>query len=209
MSNYVEESSFELPPAGTVAAVCAAWVDLGTHRNRFFGLDVKPGQPEAREYHRKLMIVFELAPAEGDEAPFLIAEVWTRTLAKNSSMARHCASWGLKPENGRLNFDRMLGRPAMLNIAHKRTGQGRDFAIVQAVTEWPRGQPAPKPQHPPFSWDIDAAKELPTADWLPYALGKPVHEMIRESLEWKARHSPTSNGAPTDRTPDMSRSAPF
>jgi hypothetical protein len=155
------------------------------------------------------MVVFELAQAEGDKEPFLIAEVWTRTLAKNSAMARHCASWGLRTENGRLSFDKMLGRPALLSIAHKKTGQGRDYAIVQAVTEWPRGQSAPKPQHPLYSWDIDEAKELPLADWLPYALGKPVNEMIQESLEWKSRHGSTVNGQPTDRAPDMTAHAPF
>jgi hypothetical protein len=207
--NYVEEHSFELPRAGTVAAVCVAWLDLGTHKNRFYGLDVKPGQPEAREFHRKLMLVFELAQAEGDKAPFLIAEVWTRTLAKNSAMARHCASWGLRPENGRLSFDKMLGRPALLNIGHKKTAQGRDFAVVQTITEWPRAQSAPKAQHPLFSWDIDVAAELPTANWLPYVLGRPVNEMIAESLEWNSRHGSTVNGQPTNRAPDMTPNAPF
>jgi hypothetical protein len=193
----VKESSFELLPEGTFDAVCVGWAYLGTHKNRFFDPDKSKSDPKAsREYQRKVLVVFEVYTSETDP-PQLQSDVWTVSLAINSMMRKHCDSWGLKVEGGEIKFDRFLGRPCTIKIAHKKTGQGKDIATVQSIQEYPRGRlnSAPKSQREHFRLDIDKADELTVPDWLPYALGKPVKEMLAESLEWKAKTgSGGSNG---------------
>jgi hypothetical protein len=192
--NAVKESSFELPPEGTFDAVCVLWAYLGTHKNRFFDADKGKSDPKAgREYQRKVQLVFEVL-TDDSEAPKLVSEVWTVSLAQNSAMRKHCDSWGLKVEGGEIKFDRFLGRPCTLKIAHKKTSQGKDIAVVQSIQEYPRGRmsSAPKPTREPSQLDIDEMSELAVPEWVPYALGRPVKELLAESLEWKAKNGKSS-----------------
>jgi hypothetical protein len=211
MSDYVEMPAFELPPEGTSDAICVAWLDLGSYKNHFADQPPKPGQPPNREYVRKLMLVFELVgSADAQSQPFLLAEVWTKTLAKNSTMAARFAGWGLKPEVRRLPLSQILGRPALVSVIHKTTNQGRIFPHIQSLLEWPRNRSAPKSIRPLYSWDIDTAAALPDADWLPFALGRPVAEMIRESLEWRVRATQKNGATATASTaPIIEGEVPF
>jgi hypothetical protein len=189
----VKESTFELLPEGTFDAVCIAWIYLGTHKNRFFDPDKGKSDPKAsREYQRKVLVVFEVYTSEAD-APQLQSEVWTVSLAQNSAMRKHCDSWGLKVEGGEIKFDRFLSRPCTIKIAHKKTGQGKDIAIVQSIQEYPRGRmsSAPKATRESFRLDIEKVDEVAVPEWMPYALGRPVKEMLVESLEWKAKAGPS------------------
>jgi hypothetical protein len=211
MSDYVEMPTFELPPEGTTDAVCVAWLDVGSQKNPFADQPPKPGQIAPREYTRKLILVFELigiTNANGE--PFLLAEVCTKTLAKNSTMASRFASWGLKPDGRRLPLSQVLGRPALLSITHKLTNQGRSYAQIQSVLEWPRNRQVPEPTMSPYAWDIDREESLPDANWLPYALGRPISEMIAESLEWRLRNTQKNGStAPTRTAPIVDEEAPY
>jgi hypothetical protein len=186
MSDYIELPSFELPPAGTQDAVCVAWLDVGSHKNKFFG----QGQND-REFQRKLMLAYELiGVADSSGEPFVVSEVLTKSLAKSSTLAGRLASWGVKPEGGRLMLSQLLSRPALLSIVHKRnTESGREFAVIQTIQGWHRNRPVPKASHPCYSWDIDTAVETPSVPWLPFTLGRSVTEWITDSLEWKTRHN--------------------
>jgi hypothetical protein len=183
----VKESSFELLPEGTFDAVCVAWVYLGTHKNRFFDAEKSKSDPRAsREYQRKLQLVFEVSADEGGENS-LASEIWTVSLAQNATMRKHCDSWGLKAEGGEINFDRFLGRPCTVKIAHKHTAQGKDIAVIQSIQEWPRNRlsSAPKATREVFRFDVEDASRLDIPDWVPYALGRPVKEVLADSLEWR------------------------
>jgi hypothetical protein len=191
MSDYIELPSFELPPTGTQDAVCVAWLDLGSHKNRFFG----QGEND-REFLRKLVLAFELIGVtnSGGE-PCVISEVMTKSLAKNSTLAGRLSSWGLKLDGRRLALNQLLGRPALLSIAHKTNKEGREFAVIQSIQGWQRNRPVPQASYTLYSWDIDTAVELPSVPWLPYALGRPLTEWIKESLEWDTRHGLAGKGS--------------
>jgi hypothetical protein len=191
MSDYIELPSFELPPAGTLDSVCLAWLDLGSHKNPFFG----QGEND-REFQRKIMLAFELiGVTDSGGEPFVISEVMTKTLVKNSTLAGRLASWGVKLDGRRLALNQLLGRPALLSIVHKTTKEGREFAVIQSIQGWQRNRPVPQASYTHYSWDIDKAVELPSVPWLPFAMGRSITEWITASREWHTRHELAGKGS--------------
>lgn len=170
-------TSFEMPPAGPVAARCNRLIDLGTQESTFEG-EVKR--------QRKILLSWELAELRTDGTPFQISRRFGLSLHENASLRKFLQAWRGRPfsETELTGFDlrKLLNAPAMLNIMHT-SRNGKDYANIASISPLPKGMAAPDLSAPPVVFDIDsddAGKVLET-------LSENLIETISNSPEWKQR----------------------
>jgi hypothetical protein len=130
MSSFLEERAFQLSPAGTCAATCVGWIDMGTLRNPFFGQPVKPGQQAAREFMKKLMLVFEVAWVEEGAEPYVLGVVlfaacgwWYCGCSPCAAGARCPAGTTIGGEGGTVDA-RLVPQPHAAQPVQNAGGQG-------------------------------------------------------------------------------------
>ncbi len=186
--------SFELPPAGPVAARCCRLIDLGSQKGEFQG---------KATLKRKLLVSWELAELRADGTPFQISRRFTLSLDEKASLRQFLQAWRGRPfsdeELSGFDLRRLLSAPAMLNIGHTNRN-GKDYANILSVSPLPKGMTAPDLAAPPVTFDIDAAN----APDLIETLSENLQATIAASPEWAARlkagreREPGSDDEPLD-----------
>lgn len=179
--------NYELPQAGMTVARCVAVIDLGTHTDpKFVYQDgKKKGQP-VRSH--KVQIQFELdqlMEVDGEKVPMMSTMRLTLSANEKSKMREHLESWyGKKFDNAELeaaggfDVEKLLGRPALLNIVHSDDGK---YANVKSINPLMRGQQI-APQHYPSR--LFSLEEPSHEVW--QTLSKKTREFIAESEEVKS-----------------------
>lgn len=186
--------SFELPPAGPVAARCCRLVDLGSQKGEFQG---------KATLKRKLLVSWELAELRADGTPFQISRRFTLSLDEKASLRQFLQAWRGRPfsdeELSGFDLRKLLSAPAMLNIGHTNRN-GKDYANILSVSPLPKGMSAPDLAAAPVTFDIDAAN----APDLLETLSENLQATIAASPEWAARvkasreREPGSDDEPLD-----------
>ena len=141
-----ESKNFTLAPAGNHVARCVQVIDKGTQEETF------PGK--AARHVRKVLIGWELPNAINNEldepAPFLKWQEYTLNLWERAKLCQHLEAWRGRPftEDEKKSFDlvNILDKGCMLNIIHRTSQAGRQYAQVTAVTPLPQGVELP-PRH--------------------------------------------------------------
>lgn len=180
-------SSYQLHPPGTVAAICYSIIDLGTHYNEKF-----------KKSDRLVRIYFETAETMEDGRPFSIQQRFTLSHHEKSRLRAALESWyGQRFENaaldkaGGFNLAKLLGRPALLNIAHSPDGK---YANILTISPLPKGMqpPVAKNKQVLFTLNNYTPEELE-------ALPEKTREFIMQSDEMtKAPKMPTSPAGEDD-----------
>lgn len=186
--------SFELPPAGPVAARCCRLIDLGSQKGEFQG---------KATLKRKLLVSWELAELRADGTPFQISRRFTTSLDEKASLRQFLQAWRGRPfsdeELSGFDLRKLLNAPAMLNIGHT-SRNGKDYSNILSVSPLPKGMTAPDLATPPVTFDIDAAN----APDLLETLSENLQATIAASPEWAARvkasreREPGSDDEPLD-----------
>lgn len=171
----------ELPPAGMMHARCVVVLDLGTHTDPKF-LNDKTGKPVRAH---KVQLQFELDATteyEGEKVPMMATMRLTLSSNEKSALRKHLESWyGKKFSNeeldaaGGFDVEKLLGRPALLNLTHSKDGK---YANITSINPPMRGVEV-APQHYPsrlFSLS-DPSSEV----W--QTLSSKTREFIAESEE--------------------------
>lgn len=194
---------FELAPAGVHVARCCRIIDCGTRQDARFGKKRRQG-----------WIFWELPNAvRGNGECFVVGNRYTLSHNEKATLRAHLESWygqtfddKALDDAGGFDLERLVGRPALLNIVHSQDGK---YANVRAVMPLSAGMVCPPPQHEPLVFMLepyDAAKfEL---------LSEGMKEYIRGSEEWQlavhghppAGAAPAALGAPT---PAAGQDVPF
>lgn len=170
-------SSFEMPPAGPVAARCSRLIDLGSQKGEFQG---------KATLKRKLLLTWELAEARADGTPHQISRRFTLSLDEKASLRQFLQAWRGRPftdeELAGFDLRKLMNAPAMLNIGHTQR-DGKSYANILSVSPLPKGMTAPDLSAAPFAFDIDA----PDAPDLIETLSDNLQATIAASPEWQAR----------------------
>lgn len=139
-----DSTNFEIVPAGNHVARCYGMVDIGTVKEEFKG--------EIKSLH-KVRITWELplelkafVPEKGEQ-PYSISKEYTLSMYETAVLRRDLSSWRGKPfsEDEAKAFDitKLLSVPAMLNVTHKISKAGKEYALVSAITPIPKGLVCP------------------------------------------------------------------
>ena len=159
--------SYEKAPEGQHIARLVGIIDEGTQTWEFQGTP-KSGQ--------KLYLQFELYPEDDDGQPmtnqngefFLVGEEYTAVLNDKSNLTKLITSWrgkALEPQDYPFDFSRMLGKYALISVAHNKSADGaKTYANIAGIAPVPRklAQNAagesilPQSSTKPFFFDLDA-----------------------------------------------------
>jgi hypothetical protein len=169
--------TFELPPAGAVAARCCRLIDLGSQESTFEG---------KTSLKRKVLLSWELAELRSDGTPFQISRRFGLSLHENAALRAFLQAWRGRPftdeELAGFDLRKLINAPCLLNIAHT-SRNGKDYANILSVSPLPRGMTAPELAAPAVLFDID---EAGAPDVLA-ELSEGLQATITASPEWKAR----------------------
>lgn len=173
--NATTKSGF-LVPAGPKIGRCYSIVDTGTHVREFEG---------KKRLRHEVRISWEIpavrVPRDDGEKdkPASVHKVYTVSMDKKAKLRADLQSWSgvmFTPEHlqsfttdGRKWFERMLSKPAFLNVVHEQKQDGSPKAVVASVTALMDGMTCPVAENPALIYVIedgenDVFKSFP--DWL-------------------------------------------
>lgn len=190
---------FKLIPSGVHIGRCFRIVDLGTQEEDFQGeMKLMP----------KVAIYWELH-GEDDEGkplvmddgnPMFIWQEFTKSLGQKAKLRAALESWRGKPftEDELKGFDisKLLNAYCMVNVTHRKSQKGKDYANVSSLTPLPAAlrHAKPAPVLPSAIFDLDHFNE---------ALFNSFHEKLKEKINnsierkggSKADHAPSKGHA--------------
>lgn len=132
--------SFELAPVGMRMARCYRVIDCGTHTDRNFGKRKRTGY-----------LFWELPNTKraGSDDPIIIAKRYTLSHHAKAILRLDLESWYGQhfddkrlDQGGGFDLEKVLGRPALLNVIHSDDGK---FANIASVNPLPVGMTCPPP----------------------------------------------------------------
>jgi len=191
---------FEKAPEGMHVARCFKIIDCGTHINPTFG-----------KKQRLAWIFFELPKAlmtrgEYEGKPFSIGKRYGLSHNEKSTLRSDLESWYGKrfdtaalDKAGGFDLEKLIGRPAMLNIVHSEDGK---YANIKAINPLPEGFECPPSINEPFTFslaDFDRATFEKLSD--------KMKEFISSSDEYRAMSEPEHRGE--NKFADMEDDIPF
>ena len=148
---------FEKAPAGMHVARCFRIVDCGTHMDEKWQKSKRIG-----------WIFFELpkslmqADDKGHRKPFMVGKRYTLSHNEKAALRLDLESWYGKSFNtadldnaGGFDLEKLMGRPAMLNVVHSDDGK---YVNIKSINPLPEGLECPAQINPNFSFSIDEAK---------------------------------------------------
>jgi hypothetical protein len=176
--------SFTLAPAGNHPARCYGVVDLGHHMATYQGKE--------QGLRLKALLLFEFPTKlhkfdenKGEE-PFTLTLRVTNSLSEKGNLRPILESWTGRqytPEwEETFQLDKVLGWPAMVQVAHKDKENGDKFAKIITVAQVPDGLVVPPAILKPFAYSVEEGrnekfKSLP--QW--------IQEECNKCDEWKPK----------------------
>jgi hypothetical protein len=155
-------------------------IEIGTEYNEYF------------QNHRKLVrISWELPnkkkvfSTEKGEQPYSMHKEYTLSMGDKANLRHDLESWRGKgfTETEAKAFDvtKLLSIPCMLNVIHKTSAKGKQYATIGSISPLPEGVNCPDQINPTFmlsysDWDIDKFNKLP--DW--------IKDKMKETPEYQA-----------------------
>lgn len=146
----------EIIPAGNHVARLYRIMHIGTIPGEWEG--------QAKEIDT-ILLGFELPNEtrefkEGDgQKPMVISQEYTLSMGKKSNLRKVVEGMiGASLSSGEAeDFDAtvLMGTPVMLNILHKTSAKGNEYAVVAGAAPMPKGIDAPAPVNEPFILDFD------------------------------------------------------
>ena len=179
---------WELPPAGNLAAVCVALIDLGTQQESFQG---KPREA------RQLAIVWELSGMVNTKTGknHVVCNKFNASLHQKSNLRKIIDSWRGTPLKDDEEFDlfKVVGAACLLQVSHDKTTSGSDIYSIDAVASLVKGMAKPAPTFPLIKYSVsDGINAIPSQDWLPHLFGRKIPEVIRACVEFRSSAPPAS-----------------
>lgn len=165
-----KSSNFEIQPAGNHVAKVYKVYHIGTAEENVKGQMKKIN---------KIMIGFELLNEKkvfnqdkGAE-PFVITAEFTLSMFKKSNLRKFVEDMlGVAlqdDEADAFDVESLIGQTCLLNVVHKTSGAGNQYAKVQSATPLPKGMIAPAGHNPVqilnyTKWNQDLFDKMP--EWL-------------------------------------------
>lgn len=145
---------FEKAPEGMHVARCVRIIDCGTHLDEKWNKSKRIG-----------WLFFELpnalmaADEENKQRPFMVGKRYTLSHNEKALLRTDLESWYGKQFNtgeldkvGGFDLEKLIGRPAMVNIVYSEDGK---YANIKSVTPLVHGMNCPAQINDSFSFSID------------------------------------------------------
>lgn len=145
---------FEKAPEGMHVARCVRIIDCGTHLDEKWNKSKRIG-----------WLFFELpnalmaADEENKQRPFMVGKRYTLSHNEKALLRTDLESWYGKQFNtgeldkvGGFDLEKLLGRPAMVNIVYSEDGK---YANIKSITPLVHGMTCPDQINESFSFSID------------------------------------------------------
>lgn len=146
----------EIIPAGNYVARCYSMIHIGTVDEEYMG--------ETKTMN-KARITWELPTElrvfkeENGEQPMVISKEYTLSLHEKSNLRGDLESWRGKgfseDEAKRFDITKLIGVPCMINIIHKKSKSGNEYATISAISPMPKGFVCPKQINDSFIFDYE------------------------------------------------------
>lgn len=147
---------FEIVPAGNHVARLYRIIHIGTIKGDYMGQEKDVDT---------IMLGFELPDEkrvfkEGEpEKPFAVSGEYTLSMGPKANLRKLVDGMigrSLTDEEAD-DFDilTLIGTPCLLNVIHKTSQAGKQYAKIQAATPLPKSMTAPAPFNDPFILDFD------------------------------------------------------
>ena len=169
--------SFELTPAGMHLARLFRVIDCGTHTDRTFG---------KRKHTGYLYWELPNVPRTDNGEPTFVVKRYTLSHNAKANLRIDLESWyGMAFDEKRLDdaggfdLEKLIGRPALLNIVHSADGK---FANVASVNPLPAGLVCPPAKLEPLVFSMDPWDQTKFD-----SLSDGVRSYIQESEEYQER----------------------
>jgi hypothetical protein len=190
----------ELIPAGNYVARCYSMIHIGTVVEEILG---------EKKTQNKCRITWELPTelrvfnAENGEQPMVISKEYTLSMHEKANLRRDLESWRGKAftdeQAAKFDITKLLGVPCMLNIIHKVTKQGNDFATISNISSLPRGLNCPEQVNPNYEWNFEEKFDETALEAFPEF----IKDKIKSSAEYRNMKTPivdmsTDEGNGTD-----------
>lgn len=136
-------TDFVLIPSGNHIARCYAMVEIGTIKE-------ESGIYAGKEQH-KVRIAWE-TPHECHDfgkglQPFSVSKEFTLSMNEKATLRKMLESWRGKSfteeEAKRFDITKLVGVPCMINVIHKTSGKGNQYADISSIATLPKGLEAP------------------------------------------------------------------
>lgn len=135
--------NFTLIPAGNHVARCYEMIQIGT-------IVEKTGLYAGKESH-KVRLTWETPDEKHDFGnglrPFAISKEFTLSMHEKSTLRKILESWRGKAfteeEAKRFDITKLLGKPCMVNVIHKKSGAGKDYADISSISALPKNFTCP------------------------------------------------------------------
>lgn len=135
----VEPLQKELPPEGTLIAVCSDVIYLGFERE----IDQKTGQ---EKWVEKGMFVFQTEERDSQGKRFLLFRKFTASVWNTSALFEILTTWVEGYTGGRYQLNLLVGRPALLSVKYQNAlGDGHTYGRVVTIS---RLMPGMRPIQP-------------------------------------------------------------
>jgi hypothetical protein len=125
---------FEQPEAGSYAAICYKFIDIGTQTGEYNGLAT---------IRHQIILGWELDEKMADGKPFVVSQFYTASLHEKSKLRAHLEAWRgqqFTPEELQgFEAKRLLGQPCMISLVKNEKGKIK----VQSVSKLPKGMNVP------------------------------------------------------------------
>ena len=194
----------ELIPAGNYVARCYSMIHVGTIEEEYMG--------EMKTVN-KCRITWELPTElrvfneENGEQPMVISKEYTLSMHEKSNLRRDLESWRGKgfTEDQAAGFDvtKLLGVACMLNIIHKTTKKGSEYATISNISTLPKELICAAQINETFEFNFEDSFSEETVESFPDF----IKDKIKSSAEYKALNSeivdlPESESAHVDEPAD-------
>jgi uncharacterized protein (DUF2249 family) len=177
----------ELIPAGNYPARCYSMLHIGTIEENIMG-DIKR--------LNRVNITWELPTEtrvfkeENGEQPMVISQEFTLSMNEKANLRKFLESWigkGFTEEEAK-NFDitKLLGKPCMLSIIHKKSQKGSEYAIISSVATMPKGMECPEQINATLEFNFDDKFDVKVLESFPEF----IKDKIKRSEEYKKKTMP-------------------
>lgn len=172
----------EIIPAGNYIARCYSMIHVGTVEEDIMG---------ELKVMNKCRITWELPgelrvfdQAKGEQ-PLVISKEYTLSMHEKANLRRDLESWRGKAftEEQAKSFDiaKLLGAPCMLNIIHKTTRGGKDYAMISNISSLPKGFNCPPQINDTFEWNFEDKFDAAELEKMPDF----IKDKVKSSAEYK------------------------
>lgn len=169
-------------PVGNHLAICIRVIDIGTQVTPF--KDEETGEQKSAH---QVIVTWELCnEMMPDGRPFTVNKYYTCSLHEKATLRQHLDAWRGREftdeELKGFHLKNILGKPCMVQVAHKSRTDGKVSANVAAVASVPKGMTIPAQVNPSVLFDLDEWNDALFA-----SLGDHLKQTILKSNEAKAK----------------------